>query len=259
MELARTPGTLSATPGPGPNANPANPAAPQVGLQSPAQPLSTPERAPFDSNGTGGAGNDTSSLGVKPSDLNTGPEASIPPAPVPVASGEASPRNSDRRHQIAEGDSFWKLSSKYYNDGTLADALKAYNQDRIGKNGQLRIGASLLIPEKSALTSGKPATASEPKAASKAAAKPESRPEPRPAKSDLKVPNRDAIAKAGDSGRKASRPNTYTVRKGDTLEKIAVKFLGSASRVDDLMAANPGVLSDEDDLKAGAVLKIPAR
>ncbi|MFM9958324.1 MAG: LysM peptidoglycan-binding domain-containing protein [Phycisphaerales bacterium] len=237
--------------------NPANPASSPLPQPTPMMPaenvggLSTPESAPYRSNGVDGPGGDTSDLGVRPSQF-----VSPAPAPRPVPAEETSTKSTDKRHQIAEGDSFWKLAAKYYNDGKLAEALKSYNKDRIGKNGQLRVGASLMIPEKSALTGAKSAKATEPKTA----AKPEPKNQPKAEKkSDLKVPNRDTIAAAKDNEKKSTRASSYTVKKGDTLEKIAVKFLGSASRIDDLMRANRGVLDNEDDLQAGQVLKIPAR
>jgi len=50
---------------------------------------------------------------------------------------------------------------------------------------------------------------------------------------------------------------THTVVKGDTLGAIAKKYLGSATRADDLYAANKDVLKSKDALKLGQVLRIP--
>ncbi len=50
---------------------------------------------------------------------------------------------------------------------------------------------------------------------------------------------------------------THTVVKGDTLGAIAKKYLGSATRADDLFAANKDILKSKDALKLGQVLRIP--
>lgn len=53
----------------------------------------------------------------------------------------------------------------------------------------------------------------------------------------------------------SSHPNTYTVRAGDTLQKIAARFYGSSSDWHKIAAANN--LRDPNYLKAGQVLKLP--
>lgn len=230
----------------------AQPTDPQVGFQTPTSnpPFVTPvpSPVPVDDNGLGGPGIDTTKLGVKP---DAKPLELREPAPT--TGTEAT--SKDKTHQIVDGDSFWKIAKKHYNDGSLADALKTYNKGRIGKNGQLRVGASLLIPEKSALKSG----AAAPKTAT-VEAKPEK-------KSDLKVPSKENLEKIAKGGKVEAKPEaakksaatTYTVKKGDTLEKIAVRMLGSASRVSDILDANSSVLDNEDDVQVGQKLKIPAR
>lgn len=191
--------------------------------------------------GLNGAGSDLDGLGV--------------PAPKPVEAkpttlDEPTTARKDKTYQIASGDTFWKIAKREYGDGSLAEALKTYNAGRIGKNGQLRVGASLLLPEKTALKGG----------ASGGSAK----------ASELKVPSRDTIEKtskkeepkkteAKKTETASKKATTYTVQKGDTLEKIAKKTLGSASRVEDLLKANRGVLDNEDEVQVGQVLKIPAR
>ena len=63
---------------------------------------------------------------------------------------------------------------------------------------------------------------------------------------DIKV---DPNAKADD---------TYTVKAGDTLSKIAKEKLGDANAYMKIFNANKDQLSDPDKIKPGQVLKIPS-
>jgi nucleoid-associated protein YgaU len=51
---------------------------------------------------------------------------------------------------------------------------------------------------------------------------------------------------------------TYTVKAGDTLSKIAKAKLGDANAYMKIFEANRDLLSDPDKIKPGQVLKIPA-
>ena len=51
--------------------------------------------------------------------------------------------------------------------------------------------------------------------------------------------------------------NTYTVKAGDTLSKIAKEKLGDANAYMDIFNANKGVLTDPNKIKPGQVLTIP--
>jgi nucleoid-associated protein YgaU len=53
-------------------------------------------------------------------------------------------------------------------------------------------------------------------------------------------------------------PREYRIRKLDTLEDLAERFLGSKDRADEIFAANRGVLQNRHILPLGAVLRIPA-
>jgi nucleoid-associated protein YgaU len=54
-------------------------------------------------------------------------------------------------------------------------------------------------------------------------------------------------------------PRSHTVVDGDTLESLAQRYLGSASRAREIFDANRGLLSDPMLLPIGAELKIPAK
>jgi nucleoid-associated protein YgaU len=59
-------------------------------------------------------------------------------------------------------------------------------------------------------------------------------------------------------GGAAAAQQTYTVKSGDTLSKIAKEHLGDANAYMAIFEANKDQLSDPDKIKPGQVLKIPA-
>jgi nucleoid-associated protein YgaU len=61
-------------------------------------------------------------------------------------------------------------------------------------------------------------------------------------------------AKKG-KGKKGARQKTYQVKKGDTLMKIAARFLGSASRWQEIAKLNK--IRDPRNLKVGRTLRLP--
>lgn len=69
---------------------------------------------------------------------------------------------------------------------------------------------------------------------------------------DIKV-----VPKPGVSA-PVSSMRTYTVKKGDTLSKIAKEYLGDANDYMRIFEANKDQLTDPDMIKPGQVLKIPA-
>jgi nucleoid-associated protein YgaU len=55
----------------------------------------------------------------------------------------------------------------------------------------------------------------------------------------------------------ASAAQTYTVKPGDSLSKIAKEQLGNGNLYMEIFNANKDVLTDPDKLKPGMVLKLP--
>jgi nucleoid-associated protein YgaU len=55
----------------------------------------------------------------------------------------------------------------------------------------------------------------------------------------------------------SAQPDTYTVKAGDTLSKIAKEKLGDGTAYMEIFNANRDQLSDPDKIKPGQVLKIP--
>ena len=56
----------------------------------------------------------------------------------------------------------------------------------------------------------------------------------------------------------AAAPQTYSVKSGDTLSKIANQFYGDAGQYMKIFEANKDKLKDPNQIQAGQELKIPA-
>ena len=69
--------------------------------------------------------------------------------------------------------------------------------------------------------------------------------------SSLPQPQAAAAASGGGAGQ------TYTVKSGDTLSKIAKEFYGSANDYNKIFEANKDQLSSPDRINVGQELKIP--
>lgn len=151
-----------------------------------------------------------------------------------------------RRHEVREGDSAYRLAQQTYNDGKLWEKIRDYpgNKGRIGENGAMREGATILLPPKDVLLGtailaeervGGPSTGLVDRSGAQAPATPAE-----PAKTDAKT-------------------TSYTVKSGDTLAEIARKKLGSVARVQDIIDLNRSTMPDPDALKVGMTLKLPTR
>ena len=66
-----------------------------------------------------------------------------------------------------------------------------------------------------------------------------------------------ADVKVDPNAPKQAEAQTYTVKAGDTLSKIAKEHLGNANAYMKIFEANKDQLSDPDKIKPGQVLKIP--
>jgi nucleoid-associated protein YgaU len=136
-----------------------------------------------------------------------------------------------RTYTIRANDTLWSIAQRTLGDGFRHKELAALNKDRIGPDGELRVGASLRLPADAQLADAAPVSTRERASTEKPAAK-----------------------------SNASKPTgSYTVKSGDTLGEISQKLLGSSRRFREILEANRDQLDDADSLRAGMVLKIPAR
>lgn len=166
------------------------------------------------------------------------PVVSVTPAasnPLPVA--------PIRWHTVEKGDSLFTIAKRYYGDGKVWPKLAEHNAGRVGKDGAVRLGVRLQIPPAEAL--GIRVTEGAKPAAAPAAERP---------KEPAKQPDRK------DAKPTTTRPTyaTYTVRKGDTLGEIAQRILGTSKRKDEIVALNRDRIKDENSIRVGMVLKVPA-
>jgi nucleoid-associated protein YgaU len=83
-----------------------------------------------------------------------------------------------------------------------------------------------------------------------------------PQKPLVLAPNQPQAAAAGASPAAPSAAETpammVTVKKGDTLSKIAKEYLGNANLYHQIFEANRPMLKDPDEIFPGQVLRIPA-
>lgn len=135
------------------------------------------------------------------------------------ATPPAPPADAGRKtHKVQSGDSFESISKQHFGSAALRAEIGRLNS-RLEPT-KLKVGQDVLLP-----------TAAEAQAIlERGKSKPVSGPGP-------------------------AATGTYTVVKGDTLEGIALRQLGSRSRLADLQQANPGVTV----LKIGAVLQLPKK
>ena len=68
----------------------------------------------------------------------------------------------------------------------------------------------------------------------------------------------DVIAEIKIDPNAKQAQQTYTVKSGDTLSKIAKEHLGDANAYMKIFEANKDQLNDPDKIKPGQVLKIPS-
>jgi nucleoid-associated protein YgaU len=69
----------------------------------------------------------------------------------------------------------------------------------------------------------------------------------------------DRALPAGSQGERSSGVRTYVLRDGDTLEKLAERFLGSRLRAAEIYDANRPKLTRPDLLPVGTAITIPRR
>lgn len=176
----------------------------------------------------------------------TRPVNTLGDSPTPTFGGRPVSTGVEKMHPLQRGETFTALAQKYYGDKSLAKQLTAYNAKRLSSNGTVREGVTVRIPPMDVLAGTavlSPTSAGHSSDPVAEIPKPSTKPTADKTASTVKP--------------KATGPRTYVVKKGDTLMHIAQRELGSAKYWESLLAANPGL--DENSLRSGATIKIPAK
>lgn len=158
------------------------------------------------------------------------PETLVEPARQPETP-QSPPRTPEvqeqapRRHQIARGDTLWSIADTYYGDPALRDALADYNIQRnfLKDRNVIRLGATILIPDRAALGAG-----------------------------GANPPRQDTTP-----SRKEPTFRSYTIQKGDTAWGIAQKLLGDGKRHKEITDLNSSLIPNPDRLPVGVTIRIP--
>lgn len=162
--------------------------------------------------------------------FKTDPKAGLNP-PIPNPAPAAIP---DATYAVVSGDTFARISRKFYSTDTLAQKLADYNKTAATA---LKIDQKILIPTREVLEGKAP--------------KPQAEAPADGPKADSPF-NTDRVTTM-------SATTTYTIAERDTLSGIAKKQLGSYARVSDIYKLNPGLEGNESSLKIGQVIKLPQR
>lgn len=152
-----------------------------------------------------------------------------------------------KTHSVASGESLFLIAAKYYGNGNMWKELAKFNG--MDKSGAVRVGMKIKVPSKEALL-GRTVVNNSP--ASNDPGLKIIKPAPPVPSTKTTSPSKPATSKPGKI-----ELASYTVKRGDTLGDISKRTLGTSKRWEEILELNK--LEDEDDLKPGAVLKLPAK
>jgi nucleoid-associated protein YgaU len=141
------------------------------------------------------------------------------PPPAPAA--------GEKTYKIQPGDSLSEISLRVYGSASHYLQIARANRALIADPNILPIGATITIPDVARRVRGEPSPA---------------------------VSQRPELVDTGVGDRQ-----THVVQEGETLYKIAQRYLGNGTRYMDIYRANRDRLRTPDDLRAGITLAIPAR
>lgn len=139
---------------------------------------------------------------------------------VNVDPPEPDPEPAVVTHVVKKGEKLWSIAARYYGNGARYPEILAANPGVTAEN--LQVGAKLRIPDPTNGGGAAPAPRVEPVS-------------PTPPDARRQV----------------------TVRKGDTLWRIAERELGAGSRYREIIALNRDRIADPNDVPAGTVLLLP--
>lgn len=131
-------------------------------------------------------------------------------------------------HTVKPGETLTAIARKHYDgDGNLWRSIRDANPGKVGTNGEIVQGVTLIIPKRS---------------------------------TEANDPTGDLAERSANGGDRPQRQRVrmITVKEGDTLGELAAKHLGSSGKYPLIMAVNTDVLDKPEHLRAGMKLRIPA-
>lgn len=136
------------------------------------------------------------------------------------------PRPRQTLHTVKPGENLSEIARQHYDgDGNMWRSIRDANPGKVGPNGEIAQGVSLVIPKRTATAD--------------------------PALTEL-------LSTPGSDGRPArQRVRLITVQPGDSLSELAAEHLGSAGQWQRIMAVNDDVLDSPRSLRSGMKLRIP--
>ena len=149
-------------------------------------------------------------------------------------------RQSVRHYRVVSGDNLSKVAVNVYGseEGDIIaniDGIFEANRGLLKSKDDLQVGQKLVIPS----------------------LKQQFQPVKQPGGPAVSVVNRIRTAVNGIAD--AVRPKYYTVKSGDSLQKIATEKLGDTSRYYEIYELNKSIMPDEDTVSIGAKLKLPTK
>ena len=140
-------------------------------------------------------------------------------------------------HPVEENETLAAIAKRYYgqtegNRQVNLDRIFEANSDKLHSPHQIRVGQRLVIP-----------------------------PLPGESLADVFIPvEKPHSTRLPRAAPTSQSPESYRVKEGDSLWKIAAKVLGNGSRYEDILKLNRDLLgSEESMLPVGAQLRLPTR
>lgn len=168
---------------------------------------------------------------------------------------ESQVKVSMRAYTIQKNDTLWKIAAQQLGDGHRWKYLYEFNNDIIDNPNKLKAGTVINIPvEKEAQISDSEQMLfeSETGESNKEISIPAL-----PEIEDEELKPRNTLTKGTASTPSSSSVRKYTVKKNDSLWKIAKQQLGDGNRWKEIYELNKSIIKKPDKLIAGQVISIP--
>ena len=163
---------------------------------------------------------------------------------------------------IQPGDTLSRIAAKFLDGSHRAAEIYEANRDVLTDPNQLRVGTEIVIPDLNGTPPQPVVKPNGPVADNPSASRTE-----RSSKRDslfvpvssrpLRNPVSELPSHSTTNTDLANSPREYTVRRGDSLERIAVEFYGSRSKALDIFCANAEQLSSPNAIREGMTLTLP--